>query len=294
MAYKSEKLKHNGKNWRIDTCDQLEDLLVHASGPATGWGRGRLSVESCFNGADIQTDSLDEAFGLARFGWPKGRKKLSDNLDAASMVQTNSTHRALGLDVGGAYPDVQEAIAGNPACMVASGLEQSATKPIFRFVVNVALGAMMNGDVMVRRGAAILSWIDRLEAEGARCEVVLFYGQSRERETETDRWNVACTVKRADEPMDVDRLAFALLHPSMTRRIIFAAQEQYKDLQWRGYGMPSDDMHPDLMVKHSVFFRRLLGSEECWRTPAAAVAEVERAIKEATQHTNETPEQEAA
>lgn len=275
MAYSSIR---RGKN-RIDIAESMEDVISRAE-TESPWKMRKFSRDSCFTGQNIQTASIGEAIGLARMGWPEGRDKLSANLDAAKFVNVSSNHKAEDLDVAGAYPIVPAFIAGAPDCMVSIGLSQSATKPIYRFIVNLALSCTVNGNVMARRGAAILSWVDRLESEGARCEVVAFYSVSSE-----THYTLGFTIKRADEPLDLDRMAFALVNPSMTRRIIFGCYESIPEDEGRSdYGVPSDNMPEEYRQGHSIYFKRLLGGESEWSTPAKAVAAVEAAIIAVTQH----------
>lgn len=276
MAY-TTKIKDR---WVIDSADSLEDVLTFADQPRAWTG---LSQDASWS-RQAATKTFGEAVNLARMGWAEGRAKLSANLDAANFVQTNSTHRAEALDVGGAYPDVQEYIAGNPAHMVTIGAEQSRTRPIYRFIVSMFSSGSLTPETLMRRGAAILSWVDRLENQGARCEVMMVGAGGG-----STSFFLSFMAKRADEPLDVDRLAFVLVHPSMFRRIVFACHERHRELSCFGCGhsMPSDWMPEEIKVNHSIYFGRMTSAEEKWRTPANAVAEVERAIKEAIRHGDE-------
>lgn len=283
MAYTST-LK--GK-WRIDVADSVEDMIAtSAIEKAPNWNKKRHSRDSIFKYNMLLTHNHGEAVELARMGWEDGRSKMSNAIDAAKFVQTNSTHRSEELDVAGAYPFVPAAAAGDPMCMVRVGLEQSKTKPIFRFMVGGFISSGINSDAIIRRGAAILSWVDKLEAEGARCE--LLYNL-----TCTGgnlKYTISTTIKRADEPLDIDRAAFVLAHPSMFRRIAFGCYERHADVcanMGGFYGYPSNDIHPDLQVAHSIYFASMSHTESCWHSAEAADREVSRIITEGLQHGDE-------
>lgn len=283
MAYNST-LK--GK-WRIDVADSVEDMIAtSAIESAPNWTKQRYSRDSGFSYNMLKTRTHNEAVNLARLGWPEGRSKMSDAIDAAKFVQTNSTHRAEELDVGGAYPFVPAAAAGDPMCMVRVGLEQSKTKPIFRFMVGGFISSGVQSDAIMRRGAAILSWVDKLEAEGGRCE--LLYNLTC---AGGDlKYTISTAIKRADEPLDIDRAAFVLAHPSMFRRIAFGCYERHADVCHHlgtTYGYPSNDIHPDLQVAHSIYFASMSYTESCWHSAEAAEREVSRIITDGLQHGDE-------
>ena len=60
-------------------------------------------------------------------------------------------------------------------------------------------------------GAALLSYIELIEAEGIRCEIwMAFCNQGQRQGTHRQR----VLVKPSDQPFDYGALAFALAHPS--------------------------------------------------------------------------------
>lgn len=285
----------NRPGWTLDEADDLSSAVAFGDGKPTWGGRRYDGAPASRTVGEEHTRfrgsaSWEAIKETARLGWAEGRSKLTRELDTAKFVHVSSNHRAEALDVGGSHPNVQEFIAGNPACMVTMGTDQSRTRPIFRFLVGIATSAGIAPEIITRRGAAILSWIDRLEADGARCEVVAFMTY----ENSPHKYTLALTAKRADEPLDVDRLAFVLMHPGMVRRVGFACMEQHPELKsfGVGYGSPRGYMPGEIVVPHSICFNEMHLSNSAWATPEGAIGEVERIITQAIRHSE--PQQEAA
>lgn len=230
------------------------------------------------------SESYKAADTLARMGWPKGRANLAKAQEAIlPLAQARGLTRAQGFDVGGAYPVVPVAVAGDPVCMVTVGDQERATRPYVRFHVNIGLSSGIKPGIVTTRGAAILAWVDALEQAGARCEVVLAWGAN----TFGDNPALHTTImaKRADEPLDIDRMSYALLHPSMIRRHVFAYVERAcpkisPKIAMASYGRPMD-VPPDM--DNAVTFECMVYDEKMphWKNNAKAAAYVRREILKA-------------
>lgn len=163
---------------------------------------------------------LAGALALADKGWPEGRASMSESLTRA-VARTQSVRApAYSMDVGGAYPVVPLAVAGDPACMVTVGDEMRANRPVVRLVCEQWISAIVTPEGQINRGAAIVAHVDRLEDAGIRCELVARFSCSAIRALEggliTDILAKAC-----DAPVDVDKLAFLFAHPASLRRLHF-------------------------------------------------------------------------
>jgi hypothetical protein len=278
-------------SWRVDTFDSFAEFLERIEKAPVVWPtQEAISNSSSPVGFPNWhgSASLADAIEIARKGWPEGRAALVRELDAARFIQLGAIVKAETLDVAGSYPLVPAAIAGDPLNMFTIGLEHAKTRPIFRFIVNMSLNAMQSATVTLNRGAAILSWIDKLENEGARVEIVLAdTGHARRSKTGVVFYSWAFTAKRADEPLELDRMAFCLSHNSVQRRLSFALHEKHADLKnfystVGGYGTASDKFPPDIVVPHSVFFGRVTTNTD-YATLPDALRTVEKIISSAQQ-----------
>jgi hypothetical protein len=153
-------------------------------------------------------------------------------------------------DVSGHWPDVGRFVTGQPDCMVDLGEEEKPVAgKVLKVVVAGAAAAGVPADDITRRGAAVAALVDVLERCGRRCEVewhqcVTSRGAMRS-------YSLRVGVKGAAEPVDAERLAFALLHPAMLRRIAFGVAER-ESMETRAslgfrtggpYGYPADVPH---------------------------------------------------
>jgi hypothetical protein len=176
------------------------------------------------------TSTFDQAVNMAlNKGWPEGRKLLSDSL--ALVTPKPEPFRSEAYDVAGAYPIVQLYIAGDPATMVTSDNNITASKPVVRIDYCNSAHSAVSAECIMIRGAAVVSLAQTLEARGYSTEIrCAVYWTSEGCPDFTYQF----VFKRAGEYLDIDRAAFALAHPSTMRRFGFALLEQHDELE-RGY-----------------------------------------------------------
>lgn len=241
------------------------------------WPEVRTSEKTNYRDDWFGTPNYPAAARLLRDGWTKGRAKLDKALATAAAVRPSANHRALGLDVAGAYPDVPAYCAGSPAHMVTVSDQERATRPIVRFRVSVSASDGIAPDDITRRAAAILGWIDHLEQTGARCEIEAnFSSQMRGKIV-----GFRLLLKRADEPLEIDRAAFVLMHPSFLRRIIFRWCEHNapRACETSSYGSVRDTP-PENPNDRAITFGAMSTAEtQPWSNPERAHAAVLAKIK---------------
>jgi len=203
--------------------ETLADYLSWIDASPRRW-RNNHSTEAGSSGF-FGTHTYAEARSLITHGWPEGRQKIAQAITRAMQVQPPEPARVDGFDVGGAYPHVTLAVAGEPACMVSPTVDATAQRPIVDIWFAPGIRAGGTPDQYLRRGAAILAYSLTLEDAGYR--VALTAAQLTVSKGYSNH-NIACrvTVKAPDQPLDVDRLAFVMMHAGMHRRINFSAWER--------------------------------------------------------------------
>lgn len=176
---------------------------------------------------DDWSGNVDQAgaLALADTGWPEGRAKMAQSLGRAIARTQSMRALAYSMDVAGAYPVVPVAVAGDPMCMVTIGEEVRATRPIVRLVCEQWVSAGIEAEQAISRGAAIVAHVDRLEDAGIRCEIVARFSCSANHGNENDGTITDVVAKACDEPVDIDKLAYVLAHPSSVRRLYFRSLE---------------------------------------------------------------------
>lgn len=236
------------------------------------WKSHRSSHKRDPGGRWYGCETFAQAVDMAtRTGWPEGRQMLSDSL--AIIPPRPDAYRSIIYDVAGMIPLVPLAIAGDPAAMMDMGDQAVAAQPIVRIDYNHWINAYITPKAMMNRGAAVLSLAAKLEARGYSTELRII-GNSSAGGT---AWRYSITYKRAGEPLDLDRAAFAIAHPASMRRLAFAILEQDASLERNfgsGYGMPMRE--PNDSDTSVVFIQGPQSAEE---TPAGAMLAVEIAAK---------------
>ncbi len=182
---------------------------------------------SSINGSEkfTGTASIQEAGRLALNGWPEGLEKIKRfKAELDEKVGENLVEQKLNYDVAGGDWDIGRVLIGEPeAAMVWE--EHETDKPIVHIMLNGTVSGMLDKEVIFRRGAGVCGLIDAFEKSGIRCQVTLAYGNRGYRSRRLLEEFIS--IKSPDEPSDIDRIVFALCHPSSFRRLTFSLWEQY-------------------------------------------------------------------
>jgi hypothetical protein len=149
----------------------------------------------------------------------------------AVVAPTPEPFASVIYDVGGAVPAVPIFCAGDPSCMMDWTNAEIATNPIVR--LDYCNGGIHDrkAEALMLRGAAVLSLADSLERRGYSTEIRVVAETNGRDRAGAVTLATSIVLKRAGEYFDVDRLAFALAHPSVHRRLRFALIEQIAELE---------------------------------------------------------------
>ncbi len=177
-----------------------------------------------------QTGSLQDAVDLVRNGWPEGTQKLIDGLEAFDAGRMVSPVPTIEWDVAGECPDVAAYCAGIPEHMATQEFETEQSSPLVSISVNGAAAWRIDSSRIIRYGVMIASHVRALLQAGYSPRLdwcCALNGNGRK--------NYLMTVPLLErgETVDIDRIAFAIAHPSMLRRAMFAVAEIEG---WRGLG----------------------------------------------------------
>jgi len=95
-----------------------------------------------------------------------------------------------------------------------------------------------SSDTIMNESIKAMMIIKKLEAQGYRCNLNIVLGTSKG----ACKFYVKVRIKSANEKLNVSKLAFPLVHPSMLRRLFFRFVEVYPKITPNfvgGYGMPA-------------------------------------------------------
>lgn len=224
----TQKETWNGNaNHPVFRFDSLSALVDYAGQKSPNGGRGRTLASRDrsdhrvrFTGSRSWEDAVSLAFG----GWVDGARRINRRRAAISALTEGEGNTVLYKRRGPGALSSTRYIQGHPRPYLC--VEKTpAPKRAVRILVNVCQSGGVSPESIERRGAAVCSLVDALEANGRTVEVVTVapHGYA----------TYFCTVKRSGQRLNLPSLAFALAHPSMLRRIIFGAIEQSDEKVWR-------------------------------------------------------------
>lgn len=214
--------------------DSMLDMVDHIRAAPRQWRNQHSWSEPASLGWDGAV-GYDGALRLAYDGWPEGVRQIH----ALARLVHSGQLPTRGFDVAGEFPDVPRALGGDPRNMVTRGC-RAAPKPVVTIAVGLQMSAGTTGKLAMNYGAALVGLIDRLESQGVRIELhataAIEYGSAQV--------SVALCLKQAGDALDQSAIAFAIAHPAMFRRLMFAAWERTPS-KWEfpSYGYPLKRMN---------------------------------------------------
>lgn len=256
--------------------NSLAELARYVADTAPTWE----SKSSRDNPASADWDlgaGYSRAWELAREGWNEGARKAQETLKQFAPSTPAPDTRT---DFYGHMPHVPRYCAGAPDCMIRKDPRPaSGAGKVLTLIVPVNASGSTGASHMHNFGAAVVQYVNQLEASGTRVEL---YGGIRSR---VSGWAISHTwkIKGADQPLDLAVVAFTIGHPAMFRRLGFALRERCAARQDWGYGI-SEDMRPDDLLNApagAVVLNGMKDASSTARTPAAALAYVTKQIDRA-------------
>lgn len=226
------------------------------------------STDAGFTG----TRTFQEAVDLSA-GWTEGADRIEKVRVSISGKGKNLRREVVQREVGPGTISMGHYLQGHPQPMTVIRDRNAIGRGhgrIVRVYVNIAASRNIKTSVIERRGAAILALVDALQRAGRRVEVTVVqcvtngsYGLEQH-----------VTVKRAEARLNLPSLAFALAHPSMLRRLCFAADENIGKEEFMRrcgivYGFPADMID---RPKDAIYLGQMGGGERQWKTDDAAAA----------------------
>ncbi len=216
--------------YAADSWDEFISDLKHKP-HLSAWEGDQASLSD--NKKFSQTDSFKHSMELAEHGCPTTREAIHQ---ASFRVMSEMLPEWDTAPVG-VFPCIPAYAAGVPTDMFTpSEYGNPVPKPIVRILVNVTASCNVPTAQIVNRGAAILALIDRVQATGQRVELVAEFHCN----AGSDSFAFSVTVKRPEEPVDLDRIAYAIAHPAMLRRSLFRVMEFTAPYRVSGYGNATD------------------------------------------------------
>lgn len=168
------------------------------------------------------TTCLTEALYLLKYGWDEKTKEMQEILDKPSISQQQFV-KSFYNDVLGFQALVPNYLMGLPKSMVNSRMRPVKSKIIDLCATNNYSCKYSAKEIFENAIRQVLV-VNSLESKGYRVNLSV---ANFSRSFNGEITNIISTrIKRSDERLNLSKLSFALIHPSMFRRIYFALFER--------------------------------------------------------------------
>lgn len=182
------------------------------------------------------TETYEEALDLLLHGWTEMAQRLEKELKAEMKLQANKTVNRSHYDVAGFQCSVPRYLQGVPTSMI-NQRKVPQKQPVITLVKDVGFAANVTREQIVKYSIKALMIVNEIEARGTRVNLdIIIPSVSAGNEKQV----VRVRIKSASERLNISKVAFPMVHPSMLRRIGFRALETDQaltDKRWKGsYG----------------------------------------------------------
>lgn len=183
----------------------------------------------------VGTESFQEAIDLMLHGWEIASETLAQKLNASKTDYGYVTRPRNVLSVSGYQPVVPLYLAGVPTSMVDRRMVPVKQK-VVTITKMIAYNYRVSKEIILEESAKVLRVVKTLESQGCKVNLNIVCGFC-----ELDDTEIICKVriKNANERLNVSKIAFPLVHPSMLRRVMFRFLEVCPDTTEKyriGYG----------------------------------------------------------
>lgn len=180
------------------------------------------------------THNFEEALDLLEHGWSEMAQKLNKQLVTKTMHVKNTTKRKTVYDVVGHQAIVPLYLQGVPQNMAHTKMVSIPNKVI---TIDKCIGVLgdKTTEQIIEGSIKAMQIIRQLEAQGYRINLNLIAVA----EAGGQKLGCRIKVKKANEKLNVSKLAFPMIHPSMYRRMVFRFREVFPETNWdfaSGYG----------------------------------------------------------
>lgn len=188
-----------------------------------------------------QTKSFEEAVGLFKNGWREEAIRLEKMLKDKAKDTHIKTKARPTYSVEGFQCSVPRYLQGMPDSMI-NRKNVPVKDKVITINKEINYNAMTSTSTIEAESVKALSLINNIEAQGHRCNLNLVLSTERTKGKTKTREMAKIRIKSANERLNVSKLAFPLVHPSMLRRLLFRyieiAPTVTRDYVW-GYGSPT-------------------------------------------------------
>lgn len=221
------------------------ELLDKAENGLPSTNRGRSSRKE--NNLEFSgTKTFGEAVIFAKRGWPEQAKKIALNSSRlfAKTKSWVSYQEKIEYAVCGHSIDIAKFVEGEPECVMEIGYQKgsgSNKKRIIKIDIPFSYSWQLTPEEILKHGSRVVALIQLVEFSGYNTYIQAS-SYKRNSYSNSRKIGIHFPLKLPDQPLDLNRIAFALCHPSFLRRIFFSFEETLpkKIVESIGFNLDSD------------------------------------------------------
>lgn len=232
---KAEMLNTRTEVIQYDSLHEFYDYLINTPfNEAFCWAK-HSSVDGDYY--FTKTRDFTEAVELFKNGWSDMASKLVQKLKVVESKTEPTMKPRNTLSVCGYQAIVPLYLNGVPNNMVNKKMVPVKQK-VITLNKSIDYHGGVDADEIIEESIKAMQIIKKLEAQGYRCNLNLVLGSA----AGGKQFVLKIRIKSANEKMNISKLAFPLVHPSMLRRLFFRFMEVYPNVTRdfvHGYGRPA-------------------------------------------------------
>lgn len=187
-----------------------------------------------------QTNSFEQAVNLMKNGWSDMSIKLNQKMKTNQLDVAMAKKAQNILSVVGYQAIVPLYLNGVPNNMVNKRMVPMKQKIInITKLINYHCG--ITTEEITESSIKAMQIVKLLELKGYRVNLYVSWGVGDSSANNSDKLIGKIRIKAANEKMNISKLAFPLVHPSMLRRLMFRFMEVVPEMTNKmsmGYGRP--------------------------------------------------------
>ena len=205
------------------------------------------------------THSYEQAVEMFKNGWQSKAEELTKKLKVIQNQVIDAQVQKVLFDVVGFQASVPRYLQGIPTNMVNKKLVPIKQK-IVTINKDISYNCGITTEQIVEASIQTLQLVKKIEAQGIRVNLNLIWGVKASGSNEI----VKIRLKSANERVNISKLAFPLVHPSMLRRLCFRYLEVAPTITHGylyGYGSPLDGSQLKTYCKDEYVLPRLFNGD---------------------------------
>lgn len=256
---RTEQITDKTEVVEYDNLHEFYEYLIHTPfNNAFCWAK-HSSVDGDYY--FTKTRDFSEAVELFKNGWSDMATKLVQKLKVIESKTEPTMKPKNVLGVAGYQAIVPLYLMGVPNNMVTKKMVPMKQK-VITLNKSINYNGRVSADQIIEESIKAMQIVKKLEAQGYRCNLNIVLGTTAGYPSK--QFIVKVRIKSANEKLNVSKLAFPLVHPSMLRRLFFRFIEVYPHVTKsfvHGYGRPADSDEIQKIFKNEYLLPNFIRKE---------------------------------